>query len=95
MRWSRPIMTVLMMLAGAMVFGGLVTATDAVAQEGPGGLISPGRDCQTVRNCSFRRDGRFRGCVSSYSCRVCRPVRSACAVGGSRRTCSRLECSWG
>jgi hypothetical protein len=64
----------------------------ARAQEGPGGLINPQRDCQTIRTCNFRRNGSYRGCLSSYSCRVCRFVRVACGGG---RTCAVMRCGWG
>lgn len=62
------------------------------AQEGPGGLVNPQRDCQTIRTCNFRKGGSYRGCLSSYSCRVCRFVKVAC---GSGRTCEKLRCGWG
>jgi hypothetical protein len=66
----------------------------AQAQEGPGGLINPQRDCQTIRTCNFRRGGSYRGCLSSYSCRVCRFVRVSCkGLGGG--TCRKLRCTWG
>jgi hypothetical protein len=66
----------------------------ARAQEGPGGLINPGRDCQTIRTCNFRKGGSFRGCVSTYSCRVCRFERVSCkGLGGN--TCRKLRCGWG
>jgi hypothetical protein len=67
----------------------------ASAQEGPGGLINPQRDCQTIRTCNFRRGGSYRGCLSSYSCRTCRFVRGSCNGLGPRRTCRRLVCTWG
>lgn len=68
----------------------------AMAQVGPGGAINPNRDCQTVLTCNFRKDGSYRGCLSSYSCRQCRFVAARCSVGGARRgTCQRLQCSWG
>ncbi len=67
----------------------------ASAQVGPGGLIDPNRDCRTVTTCRFVKGGRYRGCVSSYSCRVCRFVTSTCKIGGSRGKCRRLRCSWG
>jgi hypothetical protein len=73
----------------------LAVAPDlARAQEGPGGLINPGRDCQTIRTCNFSRSGSYRGCLSSYSCRVCRFVRVSCKGlrGGS---CQKLRCGWG
>lgn len=70
-------------------------ATPAPAQEGPGGLINPQRDCQTIRTCNFGRGGSFRGCVSSYSCRVCRFVPTSCRGMGRRKTCRKLHCTWG
>ncbi len=65
------------------------------AQEGPGGAINPGRDCQTLLTCNFSRKGSVRGCLSSYSCRQCRFVKSRCRVGERRGTCQRLVCDWG
>ena len=50
-----------MTLAAAMAM-----APDLRAQEGPGGLINPQRDCQTIRTCNFRKGGSYRGCLSSY-----------------------------
>jgi hypothetical protein len=74
----------------------LLMATTSVAQEGPGGTISPGRDCQTITTCQFKKGGSYRGCLSSYSCRVCRFVRANCSIGGTRgRTCSEVRCTWG
>lgn len=67
----------------------------AAAQEGPGGLISPQRDCQTILTCNFRRGGSYRGCLSSYSCRVCRTVPARCSVGSRRGVCHQVRCSWG
>ena len=55
----------------------------------------PGRDCQTVRTCNFSRTGAVRGCLSSYTCRICRTVRAPCSVGERRRVCERVVCSWG
>jgi len=84
------------LLAAGVV--GLISAFAAVgvhAQEGPGGLINPQRDCQTVVTCNFRRGGSYRGCLSSYTCRTCRFVPSRCSVGDRRRTCRQLRCSWG
>lgn len=82
----------LMLLLGA----GALTADSLRAQEGPGGMINPGRDCQTVTTCRFTPGGSYRGCLSSYSCRVCRFVRSNCAAGSNRnRSCHRVRCTWG
>jgi hypothetical protein len=80
----------------AMVFvAALAVAPDVtLAQEGPGGLINPQRDCQTIRTCNFRRGGSYRGCLSSYSCRVCHFVHVSCkGLGGG--TCQKLRCGWG
>lgn len=65
------------------------------AQEGPGGAINPGRDCQTVVQCRFTKGGSYRGCISAYSCRVCKLVSARCSVGQGGRTCRAFRCSWG
>lgn len=65
----------------------------AVSQQ----LIAPGgaqRDCQTVRTCDFSRRAAVRGCLSSYTCRICKTVRARCDVGGAR-ICERVVCGWG
>ncbi|MBA4171069.1 MAG: hypothetical protein C0511_00070 [Hyphomicrobium sp.] len=72
-----------------------VMATAAMAQQGPGGQINPGRDCQTVVACKFAKSGSYRGCISAYSCRVCKLVASRCNVGASSRKCQEFRCSWG
>jgi hypothetical protein len=78
----------------ALLFGVvLLTATSTLAQEGPGGSINPGRDCQTITTCQFSKGGSYRGCLSSYSCRVCRYVPSSC--GSSRKRCFKSVCTWG
>ena len=82
-------MTFVSLLAAA------ASAMPALAQEGPGGLINPGRDCQTIRTCNFGRGGSYRGCLSSYSCRVCRFVPTSCRGMGRRKTCRKLRCTWG
>lgn len=80
-----------LLLFGAGAFHG-----GAIAQEGPGGLINPGRDCQTITTCRFAPGGSYRGCLSSYSCRVCRFVPSSCTAGNNRgRSCHRVRCTWG
>ncbi len=82
------------MLISALA-GMVVLAASATAQEGPGGLLNPQRDCQTIRTCNYRRGGSYRGCLSSYSCRVCRFVRGSCKGLGRRRVCRKLVCTWG
>lgn len=82
--------------AGVLLVASLSGGGEAMAQAGPAGSINPNRDCQTVLSCNFRKDGSYRGCLSSYSCRQCRFVAARCNVGGARRgTCQRLQCSWG
>lgn len=88
--WRGAAVAVVLMVAG--IAGG----GPACAQVGPGGAINPNRDCQTVLTCNFRKDGSYRGCLSSYACRQCRFVAARCSIGGARRrTCQRLQCSWG
>lgn len=78
---------------------GIITASSippALAQEGPGGTIVPQRDCQSIVTCRFAKGGSYRGCISSYSCRVCNFVPAKCTIGRSRgKVCNRLRCSWG
>ena len=73
----------------------VLSPSPALAQEGPGGNINPGRDCQTIVTCNFKKGGSYRGCLSSYSCRVCRYVASNCAIGGTRKRCHTSVCTWG
>lgn len=80
----------LALVAGAtlsMGFGGSV-----LAQPAPG---ASQRDCQTIRTCNFGRGGSYRGCLSSYSCRVCGFVRTSCTVDGTRKVCQEMRCRWG
>jgi hypothetical protein len=80
----------------AFLFAGVLMAPGGLAQEGPGGSINPRRDCQTITTCQFSKGGSYRGCLSSYSCRVCRFVRANCTIGGTRsKTCSEVRCTWG
>lgn len=68
----------------------------ALAQESNGGLINPGRDCKSITTCNFKRTGSYRGCLSSYSCRVCEFQPARCSIGGARaKVCERLVCRWG
>jgi hypothetical protein len=77
----------LLLITGVLGAGGI-----AVAQPAPGSQ----RDCQTIRTCNFARGGLYRGCLSSYSCRICRMVATSCRVGGGpRRVCQEMRCNWG
>ena len=69
-----------------------LAAADAVAQPAQ---LDLNRDCQTIRTCSYARNGIYRGCLSSYSCRVCRFVRASCRMDAGRRVCQELRCTWG
>jgi len=60
----------------------------------PAGL-NVGRDCQVVRTCNFGRSGSYRGCLSAFTCRVCRFVPARCVVDGAQRVCQRMRCTWG
>ena len=52
------------------------------------------RECQTIRTCNFRHGGSYRGCLSSYTCRVCRFVPASCrGLAGGK--CQKLVCTWG
>ncbi len=83
-------------LAIVLLIAALSGALAALAQEGTGGRIDPHRDCQTIVTCNYRKGGSYRGCLSSYSCRVCRFVTARCAIpGSSNRVCQRMRCSWG
>ena len=66
----------------------------APAPAQPSGL-HPERDCQVVRTWNFGRGGSTRGCLSAYTCRVCRFVSARCTVDGPRRVCQRMVCTWG
>lgn len=80
-------------LSAVVIAAGLL-GSSASAQVGPGGAIDPGRDCQTIRTCNFKKGGAYRGCLSSYSCRTCKWVKARCEIEGRRRTCRRLVCTW-
>jgi len=82
--------------APILVLLALTAATPASAQQAVG--IDPGRDCQTIRTCNFSRGGAFRGCLSSYTCRVCRPQAVRCTgsdIASGRTRCTELVCRWG
>jgi hypothetical protein len=69
--------------------------SQVISVQAAPGVNNPQRNCQTLRNCQFSKGGSFRGCVSSYSCRVCRYVVSKCSVGATTGKCERQVCEWG
>jgi len=74
----------------------LAVSFDAPASAQPGNNLGDGRrDCQTVRTCRFQRGGSYRGCLSSYTCRVCRLVSARCEIGGRAQNCQEMRCTWG
>jgi hypothetical protein len=81
--------------AGAFMSALALAATAVVAHAQQPGAFNQGRDCQTVRTCNFTRSGDVRGCLSSYSCRVCRMVATRCALPGAAGRCEQLRCNWG
>lgn len=90
-------MFVRLSLTSLFAIGAFTIAIQAAhAQSGPP-ISSSQRDCQTVLQCNFKRNGGYRGCISAYSCRRCRLVRARNCTAGTqgRRTCRRLVCSWG
>ncbi len=89
----RKVRTQIVICAAMLLGTGLMAlGTAAVAQEAVG--VDPGRDCQTVRTCNFSRTGQVRGCLSSYTCRVCRLVTVRCTLAGRSR-CQEVVCTWG
>ena len=71
-----------------------VQMSQAKVQTGPNGIGDPQR-CLTIRKCQFQRGGSFRGCISTYSCRVCRLVEASCEIGGRSQNCREMRCTWG
>lgn len=71
----------------------LVALAPAAMAQSPG--LYGGRDCKTLLTCNFRANGAVRGCLSSYSCRVCKLMPAPCQVTGGERRCHAMRCSWG
>ena len=78
----------------ALIACGLVAFAAAEMRAQSAGL-NPGRDCQVVRACNYGRGGAYRGCLSSYTCRVCRFVPRAAPSTARQRVCQRMRCTWG
>lgn len=91
----RRVMLIAVSGLAAAGFASALAVSPAWAQEGPGGAINPGRDCQTVVQCRFAKGGSYRGCISAYSCRSCKLVSARCSVGQVGRKCREFRCSWG
>jgi hypothetical protein len=81
-------------LLALVACGAAGSAAPPLLMAQPAGL-NVGRDCQVVRTCNFGRSGTYRGCLSTFTCRVCRFVPARCAVAGTQRVCQRMRCTWG
>lgn len=71
-------------------------STPAVAQTI--GTDPRNKHCHTLLTCNYTRGGQYRGCLSSYTCRICRPQRVRCTasdIASGRRLCTELICTWG
>lgn len=78
----------------ALLASGLMGLAAPAAVAQPAGL-DLNKDCQTIRTCRFTSGGIYRGCLSSYSCRVCRFMRAPCRMDAGRRVCQEMRCTWG
>jgi hypothetical protein len=78
----------------ALLVGGLLVLLPLESAAQPPGL-NPNKDCQTLLTCRYTRGGIYRGCLSSYSCRVCRLVAARCRIDPGSRVCHQLRCTWG
>ena len=78
----------------ALLAGGFLgwSSLEVVAQ--PLGL-NPNRDCQVLLTCRYTNGGSYRGCLSSYTCRVCRFVAGRCRIDPTSRVCQQMRCTWG
>ncbi len=74
---------------------GLAAVTPLQAQSSNGPAADAQRKCQTIKTCRYDRGGSFRGCLSSYTCRVCSFVKAKCEIGGRTQNCQEMRCTWG
>ena len=83
-------------VSACLVIAGFFGAADMASAQSPlPGIGAPQRNCQTVRTCRYERGGSYRGCLSSYTCRVCRTVKAKCDIGGQSQNCHQVVCTWG
>lgn len=98
--------TVLLALVGMILTSGArpVEALDVARLSAAAPIVVPAqvavapsqKDCQTIVACNFRRGGSYRGCISAYSCRACRFVKTRCRIVEGRRVCEhQSRCPWG
>jgi hypothetical protein len=85
-------------LAAPFLLLTLVSALPTSASAQVVGTDPRNRHCQTLLTCNYTRGGVYRGCLSSYTCRVCRPQRVRCTasdIASGRTRCTELVCTWG
>lgn len=76
----------------------VMSAAAPVSAQGVTGTDPRNRRCQTLLTCNYTRGGVYRGCLSSYTCRTCRPQPVRCSasdIASGRTRCTELVCSWG
>jgi hypothetical protein len=89
---GRAMPTVRLWLLALLACGISGWSLEAAAQ--PMGL-DLNRDCHTLLTCRYTGGGIYRGCLSSYSCRVCHLVSTRCRLDPTSRVCQQLRCTWG
>ena len=75
--------------------GGVSGASGSMTLAQAGTGIGDPQRCMTIRRCQFQRGGSYRGCISTYSCQVCRLVPAKCDIGGAPGKCHSMRCTWG
>ena len=86
------------LLAAPFIALTLVSAASTPASAQTIGTDPSNKRCQTLLTCNYSRGGVYRGCLSSYTCRICRPQRVRCTasdIASGRRQCTELICTWG
>lgn len=76
----------------------VMSVTAPVSAQEATGTDPRNRHCQTLLTCNYTRGGVYRGCLSSYTCRTCRPQPVRCSasdIASGRTRCTELVCSWG
>jgi hypothetical protein len=92
-REARVMRTVCLWLAALLVCSAVMAPMPEASAQPVG--VDPNRDCQTLLTCRFTRGGIYRGCLSSYSCRVCSLVAAPCRLDPGSRVCQQMRCTWG
>jgi hypothetical protein len=86
------------LLAAPFIAVTLVIAASTPASAQTIGTDPSNKHCQTLLTCNYSRGGVYRGCLSSYTCRICRPQPVRCTASDlatGRRQCTELVCTWG